>query len=187
MSSRSLLRRHIREAWRLSIRSGYAAQRINSERSLQASVWGNLNTLLPTATRRMFIEPCMSVGRQLRYPDIVICNTREVIGIVELKYQPRTKPSWEKDFSTFRWIDQNRNSIVVANSRFRGINVDNVAYPLSNDLLYVWAGVHATCELDLRSQINKNDRSGFLLLHAETNHSNVVTFRESHINLGRSP
>src|SRR5574339_1190948 len=100
MTNRSKLRQQITEAWCKSIKVDYTAQRINSERSLQASVWANLNAILPSSTRRMFIEACMSVQgseRQVRFPDIVICNTREVIGIIELKYQPRGKPSWQKD------------------------------------------------------------------------------------------
>ena len=171
MSSRRLLRRHITEAWRQSITTDYAAQRINSERSLQASVWANLNALLPIKTRRMFIEPRMSVpGRvnQARFPDIVICNTREVIGIIELKYQPRIRPSWAKDLATFHWITKNRKKIVVSNLRFRGIEIDSHSYHLAENVLYAWAGVHAACEVDLTAHVAPAVSSCFLALHAET-------------------
>src|SRR5690606_9892641 len=81
MSNRELLRSQITEAWSRCLAEDYAAQRINSERSLQASLWSRLNEILPRSSRRMFIEPGLSIigaARQLRYPDIVICNTREV-------------------------------------------------------------------------------------------------------------
>ena len=182
MSTRPLLRRQIAEAWRLSIATDYAAQRINSERSLQASVWAQLNALLPSGTRRMFIEPCMSVptvGRQVRFPDIVICNTIEVIGIIELKYQPRASPSWSKDLSTFHWVTENRDRISISNSRFRGINADSRPHPLSKTILYVWAGVHRACELDLRSRIDPAVSQCFLALHAETEQGRAATVRVS--------
>lgn len=90
MANRALPKKQVREAWRQSITIDYALQRINSERSLQASLWSNLNAQLAPRSRRMFIEPCMSASgstKQLQYPDLVICNSREVIGIIELKYQ----------------------------------------------------------------------------------------------------
>lgn len=180
MSTRPLLRRQITEAWCQSIASDYADQRINSERSLQASVWAQLNALLPSSTRRIFIEPCMSVPgtrRQVRFPDIVVCNTREVIGIVELKFQPRSKPSWSKDLATFHWVTENRDRISVSNVRFRGVGTDSRSYPLSRTILYVWAGVHAACELDLRAHISPAVLQSFLALHAETQRGQAAIIR----------
>jgi hypothetical protein len=180
MPVRPLLRRQITEAWRQSISTDYAAQRINSERSLQASVWANLNALLPQNTRRTFIEPRMSIpgsNRQSRIPDIVICNSREVIGIVELKYQPRGKPSWNKDLATFHWVTENRDRISISNSRFRGVGIDARSYPLSKTILYVWAGVHAACALDPRSHITPAVSQCFLALHAETQHGQAASIR----------
>jgi hypothetical protein len=180
MSSRRLLRRHITDAWHQSITTDYAAQRINSERSLQASVWANLNARLPTKTRRMFIEPRMSVPgsvKQSRFPDIVICNTYKVIGIIELKYQPRVKPSWAKDLATFHWITEKRKYITVSNVRFRGIGVDSRSYPLAENVLYVWAGVHAACELDLTAYVAPAVSSCFLELHAETRRGEAACIR----------
>jgi hypothetical protein len=180
MSIRSTLRRQITEAWRESIESDYVAQRINSERSLQASLWANLNRRLPPATRRMFIEPGLSITgeqRQIRYPDLVICDTREVIGIVELKYQPRARPSWQKDLSTFGWIIENRDHVSVTNARFRGVAADARSYPLAADVLYVWAGVHAACDLDLRACIAPTLLPFFHPLHAETRHGQSAIIR----------
>jgi hypothetical protein len=180
MNRRSVLRRQIAEAWEKTMLGDYAAQRINSERSLQASVWAHLNAILPADTRRTFIEPRLSLPsgvRRVRCPDIVICSRRLVIGIVEVKYKPRGRAEWRKDLDTFRWIADNRETIRISNVRFRGVAADARSYPLSRNLLYVWAGVHAACELDLAECIEPALSSRFMALHAETHDSGPVTFR----------
>ena len=180
MANRSLLRKQIREAWRQSITEDYAAQRINSERSLQASVWSKLNTLLAPGSRRMFIEPCMSVpglGKQVRYPDLVVCNSREVIGIIELKYQPRARPKWQKDVDTFHFLATHRETISISNSRFRGVAADARVYPLASDVLFVWAGVHAPCDLALKEHVDPVLAPHFMALHAETQPSSAPILR----------
>jgi hypothetical protein len=130
----------------------------------------------------MFIEPCL-VGshqeRQVRYPDLVVCNTREVIGIIELKYSPRARPSWRKDLATFEWINTNRKSIHVSNARFRGVSSDSRKYSLAASILYVWAGVHVPYELELREHIGPSLGSCFLALHAETSYSEEPRLRSS--------
>lgn len=169
MASRALLRSQIAEAWSLCINEDYAAQRINSERSLQAAVWSRLKGILPE-TRRMFIEPRMIVTgkvRQVRYPDIVICNTRQVIGIIELKYRPRTRAAWRKDIDKFRSIADSKTGITVSNERYRGVEANSHTYTLAITILYVWAGVHAESGLDLAGYVGKL-APNFIALHAET-------------------
>jgi hypothetical protein len=180
MASRSPLRSQIKKAWRQSITDDYVAQRINSERSLQASVWSHLNGLLPSASNRMFIEPRMSAAgkdRQVRYPDIVVCNSREVIGVIELKYQPRVQPSWRKDIETFNWIATSKTHITVSNFRFRGKSADARTYPLAKDVLCVWAGVHAECNMRLINYAGAELAPSFMELHAETRHSGTPRLR----------
>jgi hypothetical protein len=180
LANRALLRRQIRQAWFASLAEDYASRRINSERSLQASLWAQLNSLLPRATRRMFIEPCFAIRgevTQLRYPDLVICNSRSVIAVVELKYLPRTQPDWQKDIETFRWIIENKTALSVTNSRFRGVGADERVYPLADDLLYVWAGVHAPAELDLESLAGSKLNACFMALHAETSASGPLRLK----------
>lgn len=180
MANRSLLKKQIREAWRQSISVDYAAQRINSERSLQASLWSNLNAILAPKTRRMFIEPCMSVpglGKQVRYPDLVVCNSKEVIGIIELKYLPRARPQWQKDVDTFHFLATHRKTITISNSRFRGVAADAHFYPLASDVLFVWAGVHAPCDLVLKEHVDPKLAPHFMALHAETQLSGVPNLR----------
>lgn len=134
-------------------------------------MWARLNRILPPKTRRMFIEPrmCDSQG-QVRYPDIVICNSKEVIGILELKYLPRGRPNWEKDVDTFHWIVANQRHIVISNDRFRGVAADDRVYSLSKDVLYVWGSVHGKLADKLVLNIEPELRSHFLALHAETTH-----------------
>jgi hypothetical protein len=170
MTSRALLRSQIRKAWRQTINEDYMAERINSERSLQAAFWSRLNQILPSKTRRTFIEPRLfAIGkpRAAKYPDIVICNSREVIGIIELKYQPRGRPSWDKDLTTFRWIAKSKTHISVSNERFRGVTAGTREYRIAKHILYVWAGVHADSQSDLRPDLGKL-ASHFMPLRAAT-------------------
>jgi hypothetical protein len=172
MNRRSTLRRQISEAWSTAITQDYQRQRINNERSLQASIWSRLNSILPCESRRMFIEPALvlqtSGTRKCRIPDIVVCNTKEVIGIIELKYLPRVKPNWKKDLDTLLWICEHRDDLRVQNSKYRGIESDGKAYPLSKDLLLVWAGVHCYQGAHLKPHIQPMLSDSFLELHAIT-------------------
>ena len=174
---RSRLRKQIRESWHRAISEDYSAQRINSERSLQASVWSRLNATLLSGTRRMFIEPSLVCNAEIRRPDIVICNTKAVIGIIELKYIPRGSPKWAKDIDTFRWVLDNRNDIFVSNTRYRGIAADARRYPLGEDVLFVWAGVHSRTGLTLKEYLPPGLSKSFLELHAETYHDGEVSIR----------
>lgn len=186
MNRRGLLRKQLTQAWRNAIEEDYHRQRINSERSLQASLWSKLNKLLPAESRRMFIEPKLKakvaaldgqVKPEFRFPDIVICNTREVIGIVEVKYLPRARPNWKKDLQTFLWLHTNREQIVIQNVRHRGVTADDRSYPLAQDVLFVWAGVHALSGIDLGQHIDPDLSTHFLALHAETKQGEHPTIR----------
>ena len=64
MNRRTLLRAQLAQAWKECIDFDYRRQRINSERSLQASFWEKLNSCLPAETRRLFIEPTMKISVQ---------------------------------------------------------------------------------------------------------------------------
>lgn len=112
-----------------------------------------------------------------RYPDIVVCNTRQIIGIVELKYQPRVKPHWQKDLETFDLIDQFRSQISVSNERFLGVKVDKRPYPLAKDVLFVWAGVHAEWPHEIGKHASARLQGSFLELHADTSNGSEATVR----------
>ena len=169
---RGLLRSQIRKAWDECIAVDYARQRINSERSLQASLWAKMNDLLDERTRRMFIEPRLSCENgsdsTYRYPDLVVCNTQSVIGIIELKYRPKGKPAWKKDVETMEWVAANRKKLSVQNKRYKGLEVDSRIYRLSPYVLFVWAGIHAKAEVKVSEHISKRLQGCFLELHAVT-------------------
>ena len=180
MNQRWLLKSQIIQAWNDCIKNDYSAQRINSERSLQASFWSYLNDIL-SINRRMFIEPCMTIKTNGRtgkiFPDLVICSTRDVIGVIELKYLPRATPNYKKDIKSLSTIAKHREHITISNERFRGRAVDEKIYGLSKSILFVWAGVHAGGNSITSNQIYESLYSTgykelegcFIELHAETN------------------
>ncbi len=181
MTVRKPLQQQLFDAWRQSIENDYCNQRINSERSLQASFWAHLNSTLPANTRRMFIEPRFTVAvkqqRKRLYPDIVICNTKEVIAVVEIKYQPRVLPSYRKDLKTLQTLAKYREQkhVYVTNVRYRGSDADAKKYRFSDRVLFVWAGVHRpptesydSPNVPLLSCGFKKLDGCFLQLHAET-------------------
>ena len=178
MTNRRPLRNQITEAWTLCIDDDYCSQRINSEHSLQASFWSHLNTLLPH-NRRLFIEPTMHVripgGIKRIMPDIVVCNTREVIGIIELKYTPRIGPRHAKDLRNLDMIARNRRGVTIANDRFRGKTTDAKSYSLAKSIIFAWCGVHSSIGENYRlfSEGYRSLNDCYLQLHAETQDATV--------------
>ena len=172
MKRRNLIKSKIIKAWEKSINIDYCSQRINSERSLQAAFWSHLNPLL-SKNRRLFIEPRMTIktkkGKRKIYPDIVVCNTKQVISVIELKYLPRTNPRYEKDIKKLALIAKKRNKISIANVRFLGTEKDSKEYTLSSNILFVWAGIHKKqTDNFLYSNRFKSLENCYLQLHAET-------------------
>lgn len=174
MKRRNLIKSQIIKAWKKSINIDYCSQRINSERSLQASFWFHLNHLL-SKNRRLFIEPAMSIqtkkGKEKIFPDIVVCNTKQVISVIELKYSPRTNPRYKKDIKKLALIANNRKKISIANVRFRGTEKDSREYTLSKNILFVWAGIYSKekpMKNTLYSKGYKSLENCYLQLHAET-------------------
>jgi hypothetical protein len=138
------LQTEIKLAWETCIQSDYETLRINSERSLQASFWAQLNSrLLPKDDWLMFIEPGLKVkGEGKVFPDIVICDTEKAVAVIELKYQPRKEPDWKKDIGTLDWIHRHRKKLHFQNVRHDHRPEKVKEYTLSDNLLFVWAGVH---------------------------------------------
>ncbi len=173
---RSLLRRQIRESWNKALEKDYDNQRINSKRSLQAAVWSQLDRVMPKKTRRMFIEPTVVCGSKRRVPDLVICNSRQIIGIIELKYVPRGRPNFDKDIATFHLLLKNRAEVFVSNARYRGTVAEVLRYSMAKNVLFVWAGVHAKCEASYFDSVPSRLKKHFLPLHAETKEGEILRF-----------
>ena len=115
MAIRSRLRGLLFSAWQECIEEDYSRQLINSERSLQASFWSRLNWTLPDQLRT-FVEPRIELRKEGRWltPDIIVCNTRNVICVVEIKYLPRGFAAHDKDVESLASIARNRRSLSVS-------------------------------------------------------------------------
>lgn len=172
MSRRSLLRKQLTTAWHETIDNAYSRQLVNSERGLQVHFCRYLLDEFAKANiqRRLFIEPRISSsGTQVRrYPDIVICNTRHIIGVMEIKYQPRGDPSYEKDFDTLKWIRNHSRELTLSNDRYLGIMTKGKTYSLAPDAVLCWAGVYKGPEATIKKSWLAHFGVRLLSLHAIT-------------------
>ena len=173
---RKPLQELIVKSWKESIKRDYSNQRINSERSLQASFWSCLNKNIQTKTnRQLFIEVPIKVniGKNSKkvIPDIIICSPQKVIAVIELKYLPRGQPSYKKDIETLALLSQHKHMIQISNSRFRGNNKKRTEYDFSSNVLFILASVHAKEKIKTDtpySSGNKYLKGCYMELHAET-------------------
>jgi hypothetical protein len=172
MQRRLLLRSQLATAWRLTIDESYDKQLINSERGLQFWFCTFLRQEFKAAkvNRRLFIEPCVSLvaANASRHPDVVICNSQRVIGIVELKYLPRARPKFKKDLQTLELFAASSGEVKITNDRYLGIIRGSRSYLLAPDAILCWAGVYKGMRLDLRSAISDPLRKRYLQLDALT-------------------
>ena len=179
MTIRKPLRDALTNAWRDLIQKDYTRCRINSERSLQAAFWSRLNSCLPDHYQ-IFIEPMFRIatGTQKVYPDIVICRHRRVVGVIEIKYLPRTFPRVTKDLRTLNGIAESRSDLTLSNKRFFG-EATQQEFRFASKPLFVWAGVHRPPKFgSLRDEPQLCHGSPalqglFLQLHAETSFGGV--------------
>jgi hypothetical protein len=174
MANRSTLKAQLRSAWQQTIEQHYNRQLINSERGLQAFLCAALLDSFERGgvanNRRIFIEPTLFVGssRTVRKPDIVICNSRSIIGVVELKFKPLGHPRMKKDLETLEWMAEHPQGIQVQNDRYLGKPMDDRSYPLVSDAVLCWAGVHRGMVEPVEQQISPRLKNYFVELHAVT-------------------
>jgi hypothetical protein len=149
MSEKSTLRAQLKRAWRDTI-DQYQAQLINSEHGLQvhfcAALLSQFEASNMKTRRRVFVEPSLRLSvDSVRYPDVVICDTKNVVGIIELKYTPRGRPVQSdllKDMETLMYASAGSDSLKIVNERFLGEFVTKVDYPLAENAVLCWAGVY---------------------------------------------
>ena len=162
----------MRRAWADTIRSAYMDQVISSERALQVHFTARLMDLFweDGVKRRVFVEPMMQLNTGARvHPDLLICNAKAIIGVVELKYQPRMRPQYQKDFATFDSLAAHGTGIEIDNGRYRGPDTGGGRYALDRNPLYVWAGVYRGPVREIPEASLQNVEDGKLLvLHAAT-------------------
>ena len=172
MTSRRLLRKHISSAWQTTIDTYYNERLINSERGLQVYLCAVLLQQFSKdgVQRRIFVEPRISRrdAPGSVYPDIVICNTRQIIGVIELKYLPRSRPIYRKDLQSLAFVASNAGGIILSNNRYRGIEIKNHPYMLATDAVFCWGGVYKGRQFDLADEIDPKLNSRFLQLNALT-------------------
>jgi hypothetical protein len=144
MSERSLLRRNLKNAWNdTALRYGEGI--INSERGLQVHFVHHLFEQFVRAgvERQVFVEPCFRDScQQLRSPDLVICNSRNIIGVVELKYLPRIRPKYAKDLRTLAWFARGGERIRISNVRYLGKPLPKREFLVVPDAVLCWAGFY---------------------------------------------
>ncbi len=174
MANRSMLKAQLRFAWQHTIERHYQRQLINSERGLQAFLCAALLDRFErdgvAQNRRIFIEPTLVVGHSniVRKPDIVICNSRSIVGVLELKYKPMGHPRTKKDLETLDWMASHPEGVRVQNDRYLGVIRDDRSYPLVADAVLCWAGVHKGMSEPVAQRISPRLKNYFVELHAIT-------------------
>jgi hypothetical protein len=175
MKNRGLLRSHLRAAWKDAVTKGYNTQLINSERGLQFYFCEALLRIFENAgmRRRLFIEPCLSISgkKTVCYPDVVICSSRIIIGVVEIKYTPRVgiPKTASKDIKTLSFAANNSRNISLSNDRYRGPQAGKKEFQLADDAVLCWAGIYSGDMADLGHLISvRQHRERFLQLNALT-------------------
>jgi hypothetical protein len=173
MKRRTILKNQLIKVWAECVDFDYPNGVVNGERALQACLYHRLTEQFKTDEmadrRRIFIEPTIyAKGRTWRrIPDMVICDTRNVIAVVELKFHPRATLSGqlgdalrdgaEKDLETLLGVAQDLNDvsmntstvvphITVSNERYLGVHREIRPYGLASNLLLVWAGIYKQSE-----------------------------------------
>lgn len=175
MTEKTTLRAQLKRAWTYTIEHEYAEQMINSEHGLQVCFCAALHaefekSKMSKKSRRLFIEPRLRFpDGSARHPDIVICDTKSIVGIVELKYTPRGrpgKPSLFKDMETLIQSVTDANSLQISNDRYLGKTTVKRSFSLAENAVLCWAGVYKGKEIDKIK--NESLRKRFLQLSALT-------------------
>lgn len=180
MPRRSKIGNQLIEAWSRTVENDYCAGHVNSERGLQALLFANLKSVLADdgIKRHLFVEPTvrLSDGSIVR-PDMMICNAREVICVLELKYVPRGKADTSKDMNSISSIAR-ASGLSVALERYRGPELPPLSFDISRTVLFAWAGIHCgDSEPAPEWEHPAFKEHYFLEMHAVTSEGHVPTIR----------
>lgn len=172
MTVRKLLSDQLTDAWENTIRKSYDKRLINTEHGLHAHFYSYLRDQFSEDSvedqRHVYFEQSFVVGERTLRPDLVICNGRQIIGVVELKYAPRSllklvSDGVSKDIETLRaFLGKEEVNLVV--ERYLGPEPEVKKYSLGKDALLCWAGVYKAPH----SPFDEVDRRDFVDLHAVT-------------------
>ena len=180
MPRRSKIGNQLIEAWTQTVEEDYCSGHINSERSLQALLLANLKGIFDGSEnkRHAFVEPTvkLSDGRLIR-PDMMICNAREVICVLELKYAPRGIADTTKDMRSISSIAR-ASELSVALERYRGPELPRLSFNVSRTVLFAWAGIHCGDSEPAREWTNPAFAEHYFLeLHAVTTEGRAPKLR----------
>ncbi|HCN71890.1 MAG TPA: hypothetical protein DIS96_09275 [Pusillimonas sp.] len=166
-STRAKLRKIISKAWVNCIEHDYPQKIINGERALQACFYHRLKLafgeLDKYPKRTIFVEPKLSFSNGKRcFPDIVVCDAKKVIAVIELKFLPRgvlrrrdgekSHSGFDKDIKTLTKVanflsakkdEMGSVDMTIVNERYLGIKAKAETYQISTDGLLVWAGIYS--------------------------------------------
>jgi hypothetical protein len=118
--------------------------------------------------RRLFIEPTAVLGTDRRNPDLMICNSRSVIGVVEFKYLPKARPSPRKDIDTLKRLCNTAGEVTISNERYRGPSKPR-RYTVAQNAVFCWAAVYSSPRLlDLPTEAIESIGGRFIRLDALT-------------------
>lgn len=174
---RKWLRGRITEAWKRTIEQAYCKQLINSEAGLQVHFCHHLMTIIAKRRLRLFVEPTVRFDDRVRVPDVLICTTKEVIGIIELKFKPKNRPSLgsvRKDVESLLKAAADSDTISIVNSRYLGGPTREKERTVAQDALVCWAGIYRAGRSRVALDLGEHgDR--LLELHALTSEGNPPT------------
>lgn len=171
-NQRTALRADLKAAWQAVIECKYDMRLIDSEASLQVHFAAALLNQFrcESRMRRIFVEPSVRVESPKIYkkPDLLICNKDSIIGMVELKYVPRGRPTYMKDLETLNVLAEHRLKFTVSNDRYLGPYKGAREYILAKDAVLCWAAVYTGAKVASPPFESAEKRSNFLALHALT-------------------
>lgn len=189
MTDQATVRKQLTVAWK-ACEQDYNSHAINSERSLQAVFYFHLRRRFSKhLNMTVFVEPrfVLTSGSSgsVAFPDLVVCDKTCIVAVVELKYQPRKVMTTANDLRKLISFSECCSGISLTNNRSRGITTEPNTYTLSDDALFVWAGVHRGAargagggfRIDPQVAASTQEfRSRFLQLHADTSVSQGTRF-----------
>jgi hypothetical protein len=129
--------------------------------------------------RRLFVEPTVRFSpHDMRCPDLVICDSQQITGVVEFKYAPRALPDYSKDLQTLDLFVKHAGAVTLSNERFRGEGSPQT-YSLAKDAVLCWAAVYADTYVEIKPLSLLSLEEQFLRLDAITHESAPAVIKNS--------
>lgn len=155
--------KQIEESWHGAV-SDYNEHKVLSERTLQASLWSHLQS--KADQQYIFVEPRLKLPNTEQgkprhiIPDLVICRSKSVIAVIELKFMPRAAPNFLADIKKLRSIYVERASIQLHLPRFMGISAKEHAYKITDKTQFVLGCISNKPPTGLASFVDGIEESG---------------------------